>query len=452
MKNYKRLLNASVRHVALLATLLCVVIPLTTSAAQKEPYSVPDTYTPVSEWKQGFDAEAARAFRTKYQAHDYVLGNDNSAFAWLNIQEVITTSPLMRAGKVSQFVQSPNSAIADTVATTKLGTLPLKMAMADSRSRIQAIAVIHKGKLVFERYPGMPETQTHVWNSAAKTMTGLMVHMLQAQGKIDLEARLQDYLTQFKGTPVGRITISNLLHHRSGLDIIETQPNMEDPNHPLGRAMASGVSPRGVKPGESLMDVLRDIKPLRDDQGLVFDYSSLNTQILGLIIENLTGKSWNRVASEMIWSKIGAENDGIIGLSAAGDALNGGVVASTLRDFARFATIFTPSWSAVAREPFVDETYFQQVFAAADLKAFKAGGQGQRMTSDFGADSNLVGSSYKWDALFSDRDMYKAGLGGQGIYVSPETDTAVVWFSTTYRNSLSMAPYARAIVLQHYRD
>jgi hypothetical protein len=42
MKNYKRLLNASFRHVALLVTLLCIVMPLTTSAALKEPYSVPD--------------------------------------------------------------------------------------------------------------------------------------------------------------------------------------------------------------------------------------------------------------------------------------------------------------------------------------------------------------------------------------------------------------------------
>ncbi|MDF2153565.1 hypothetical protein [Vibrio sp. CAU 1672] len=66
------------------------------------------------------------------------------------------------------------------------------------------------------------------------------------------------------------------------------------------------------------------------------------------------------------------------------------------------------------------------------------------MTNDFGKDSGLIGSSYQWDAVFSDGDMYKAGLNGQGIYVSPETDTAIVWFSTAYRNSYSAASCCRA--------
>ena len=64
---------------------------------------------------------------------------------------------------------------------------------------------------------------------------------------------------------------------------------------------------------------------------------------------------------------------------------------------------------------------------------------------------NLPGTSYQWDAIFADGDLYKAGLGGQAIYISPETDTAVVYFSTTWQNSLSMISYARAIVKQKFR-
>ncbi|WP_413110779.1 serine hydrolase domain-containing protein [Thaumasiovibrio sp. DFM-14] len=421
-------------------------------ANEQEVYTIPDTLTPVSVWAEGVSAEKMKQLRQDYSALHYASGNDISAFAYLNLPEVITTTTLYRQGPVAEFDQSPMPQIGNTVATTKLGELPLQQAIDDVRSRMQGIAVVHKGELVFEQYPGMQPHQKHGWASTSKTLTGLLINMLSNEGMIDLEKTASDYLPQFKGKPVGEITIANLLHHRSGLDIVETQENIESMQHPLGRSLAVAVSHRGATTsGETIDSVLMDVEYLREDQGLIFDYSTLNTQVLGLIIEEVTGKNWNDVASERIWTKIGMENDGVVGLSAAGDVLNGGVFASTLRDFARFATAFTPSWNAVAQEPVVPENYLTSVYQASDIDVFKAGGQGQRMIGNFGEDSNPLGSSYKWDSVFADGDMYKAGLGGQGIYVSPETDTVVVWFSATYRNSLSMAPYARAIVEQNFR-
>jgi hypothetical protein len=42
--------------------------------------------------------------------------------------------------------------------------------------------------------------------------------------------------------------------------------------------------------------------------------------------------------------------------------------------------------------------------------------------------------------VFADGDIYKSGFQGQGLYVSPETDTVVVFFSTTYND---LPAYAR---------
>lgn len=420
-------------------------------ASQPEGYQVPDTYSPVSVWAQGISPGQARAFRKDYRATDYASGNDRGTFAYLNMNEVLTTSTLFRQGEVAVLEQATQPQIAQTVASTRLGSMPLVEAMTDPRSRMQAIAVMHRGKLVFEAYPGMRSYQRHVWNSASKTITGLLVHMLNVEGELDLQKTAGYYLPQFKDSSLGSVTVANLLHHRSGLDILETQANMEDPNHPMGAALAAAVSHRGDSRGASVSDVLMGAKPLREDQGLVFDYSSLNTQVLGMIIEDIEGKPWSEVASERIWSKIGMENDAIVGLSDTGDILNGGIFASTLLDFARFATALTPSWKAVADAPLVQEEYYSRVLDAADFDAYQAGYQGQRMIGNFGADCPLLGSSYQWDALFADGDMYKAGLGGQGIYISPATDTAIVWFSSTYRNSMSMAAYARAIVVQNFR-
>lgn len=43
------------------------------------------------------------------------------------------------------------------------------------------------GKVVFESYPGMNPTDTHIWKSASKTVAGLLAVLLEAEGKIDFE-------------------------------------------------------------------------------------------------------------------------------------------------------------------------------------------------------------------------------------------------------------------------
>ncbi|MCU9850413.1 hypothetical protein OEZ60_20730 [Defluviimonas sp. WL0024] len=54
-----------------------------------------------------------------------------------------------------------------------------------------------------------------------------------------------------------------------------------------------------------------------------------------------------------------------------------------------------------------------------------------------------MGTSCQWDAVFADGDLYKSGRGGQCIYISPETDTAVVYFSASWQGSFWVHAYAR---------
>jgi phytoene/squalene synthetase len=50
--------------------------------------------------------------------------------------------------------------------------------------QVQAMMMAHKGKVVFETYPGMNPLDMHVWMSASKTTVGLLVAMLaNGQGR-----------------------------------------------------------------------------------------------------------------------------------------------------------------------------------------------------------------------------------------------------------------------------
>lgn len=422
------------------------------AAVAQDAYTIPDDLTPVSEWADGFTANEAEKFRKAWDASEFSKGSDITSFAYLNISEVIPTVLIGRGpGPVSELESNPMPQIAEVVATTDLGTMPLAGAMADPRSRMQGFMVLNEGKIVYETYPGMPSDAKHVWASSSKTITGLLIHMLVSEGLVDLQAPMRNYLAFTQGSPIGEITVEDVLHMRTGLDYEETQANINDPEHPVAKAFGAALTARGVPIGPGMRELVVKVRPHRAPN-TAFEYSTYNTQMLGDIVAEVTGIPWNEVASERIWKTSGMDGDALLAISAAGEPLTGGIFSATLRDFGRYGLLFTPSWSVVADQRVVPEDYLESVYAAVNPDIYLEAFQGPRMVKAFGENDAPKGQSYQWDAIFEDGDLYKAGLGGQGIYVSPETDTVVVWFSTTWQNSLSMASYARAIVKQLFRD
>ena len=118
----------------------------------------------------------------------------------------------------------------------------------------------------------------------------------------------------------------------------------------------------------------------------------------------------------------------------------------------RYGLLYTPSWKKVAKERVVPEGFFKAAYEAANPDIYLGGDQGPDMVKRFTATGAPIGNAYQWDAVFEDGDLYKSGLCGQALYVSPETDTVVVYFSTTWQNSQAMVPYTREIVKQLFRE
>ena len=419
------------------------------SKSQKE-FSIPAELTPVSEWAHGFTAKQAEHYRTTYSAPDIFAGNDITAFAYLNLSEVVPTALIRRGGPISELKVEKMPEIGDVVATTDLGTIRLKEAIADPRSRLQAIAVAHKGKIVYEEYPGMPRDSQHLWSSTAKTLTGLLIYQLVEEGRIDLHAPVSTYLDFTKGTPIGAIKVEDVLHMRSGLDFEENQANRLNPEHPVSWAFGAALSARGVPVGPSLREIIVKV-PAVDPPNTKYGYSTFNTTVLYWIVEEVTDQPWNQVVSERIWKKVGMGNDALVALSPSGEVLGGGIFAGTLRDFIRYGLLYTPSWKAVAKERVVPEGFFKSICEAVNPDIYLSGGQGPSMVKRFTATGAPVGNAYQWDAVFEDGDLYKSGLCGQALYVSPQTDTVVVYFSTTWQSSQAMVPYTREIVKQIFR-
>jgi CubicO group peptidase (beta-lactamase class C family) len=342
-----------------------------------------------------------------------------------------------------------DASLLDTMTDTVVGKMPLGDLLKNELARILGLLVIHKGKIVLEEYPGMRELDKHCWFSVSKQLLGLTVHILEEEGLIDLEKSVTDYIPEYNSEDWKKVKVKDLLHHNAGMDYVETNANFMNPEHPLAVLTAYSLASRFEESKKSAFDILKDVKSYIEP-GVKYDYASPNTQILGFIVERVTGKKLEDVVAARIWTRAGFESDGHYVLSAQGEPLSGGAFTSRLRDLGRFATLYTPSWNKVADKQIVSDSYWAKVYDKTYADALKRGVETDK--SKYFKDGQSSHATYQWDLVFNDGDMFKAGRYGQGIYVSPETDTLVVWFSSVYMNEVYVPGFARDIVKQVYRD
>ena len=66
------------------------------------------------------------------------------------------------------------------------------------------IAVLHRGKLIYERYFGaLKPHKPHIAMSVTKSFTGVLAGILVTEGKIDPQAQVTDYVPELRASAFG---------------------------------------------------------------------------------------------------------------------------------------------------------------------------------------------------------------------------------------------------------
>ena len=130
--------------------------------------------------------------------------------------------------------------------------------------------------------------------SVSKSFTALAVMQLVEAGKIDLDAGLATYLTEFTGRPAAMITVRQLLTHTSGYSTFQGNESHSDDE--VGEdALARSVA--------GLVDLDPASAP-----GKRWEYSNTNYQLLGRIIEVVSGRSFQQYVGNAILGPIGMDH------------------------------------------------------------------------------------------------------------------------------------------------
>ena len=217
---------------------------------------------------------------------------------------------------------------------------------------MDAMLVLRQGTVVFERYKTMRPFDKHNWFSCTKSTVAVSLALLEHEGKVDVMKPVSHYLPELAGSVWDTVTLRKPSTWPPGSIRQSTKKRMHRTN-PETRLVQMGheyrcACARAGASNQSPVDVLRAMKRTKPGH-TVFEYNSINTYVLQKIVETITKMPLAEFFGDRVWRRIGAQNDGYLGLDKQGHAMGFGFMNSTLRDLGRYGMIYTPSSSILSR-------------------------------------------------------------------------------------------------------
>jgi CubicO group peptidase (beta-lactamase class C family) len=169
-----------------------------------------------------------------------------------------------------------------------------------------SVLVAEGGNIIYSKGFGYADVENKIPNktdtkfrlaSITKQFTATLIMQLVEQGKIKLDGRLSDYLPYYRKDIGEKITISQLMSHTSGMD-----------NYTDNAKFMELETVTNVKPKDFVLKYCSN--DLVSEPGTKWAYSNSGYFILGLVIEEVTGKDYGTVLNENILIPLGMTNSG----------------------------------------------------------------------------------------------------------------------------------------------
>jgi CubicO group peptidase (beta-lactamase class C family) len=194
--------------------------------------------------------------------------------------------------------------------------------------------VLHDGRIAGELYfNGMTAKSQHLSQSVAKSVTSALMGAVFAEAGLDLQAPVTRYVPELAGCGYRDALLWHALDMRSGIKFSEDY--LDRGSEVGGFERASLWKPQ--RPGEpaSSYDFILTLDQARPHGGK-FEYRSIETEILGWVLERTTGLGLAELLGSELWQRMGAEADGYFTVDRAGSCMASGGFNATLRDYGRF--------------------------------------------------------------------------------------------------------------------
>lgn len=310
----------------------------------------------------------------------------------------------------------------DGLRFTPLGAKePMTWADSLAANYTDGIVVLHRGRVVYERYFGaLTEQGQHGAMSITKSFTGTLGAMLVAEGTLDPSRRVADYVPELAASAFGSATVRQVLDMTTGLRFSE---DYADPNAEVWAHAQAGSplpKPKDYAGPRSYYEYLQAVQP-EGRHGDAFAYKTVNSDALGWIIARATKRSAAELLSERIWSRLGAEQDAYMTVDSTGTPFAGGGLNTGLRDLARFGEMLRNGGRHNGQQ-IVPRAVVDDIRRGGDREAFVHAGY-----------TLLQGWSYRnmwWVTHGADGAFMARGVHGQRLYVNPGAGVMIARYAS----------------------
>ena len=317
-----------------------------------------------------------------------------------------------------------------------------KITVADwlKNTYTDAVVVLHKGRVVYERYLNQMRPETpHLLFSVTKSFTGLLAAQLVHEGKIDPNALVTKYVPELAESAWGDMKVREVMDMTGAVRFREvyTDPTSEVFAYAFSSNMLA--PPPNYAGPKNTYDFLKTLKK-EGEHGAGFVYRTVHSEVLGWIVTRVTGKHFTDVVGERLWSKLGMEEDAYMMVDSVGTPLQGAGLNATARDLARFGEMLRRGGEFNGQRV-IDKAVIDDIAKGGDREKFKAGGMAFR-----------AGYSYhnQWWILHNADGAYEAsGIHGQMIHINPAAEMVVIKLSS---HPIAGAGFTHALTLRAWAE
>jgi CubicO group peptidase (beta-lactamase class C family) len=336
----------------------------------------------------------------------------------------------MRELMPSQVIDGTDDPRPLAEATGEVGGIPLPETpwapTVDSllaATETDAFLVVHRGTIVQERYhAGMNRRRRHLLMSVTKSVVSAVAGSLTGSGLLDPDAPVETYVPELARCGYAGASVRTVLDMRSGVKFSEAYLDPDSEVRVMERSM--GWAPRNHGDPLGMYPYILTTTAARPHDG-VFDYRSIETDVLGWICERAAGRRMADLIADLVWRPIGAFHDAEIAADPLGCAVHDGGMSATLRDLGRFGLMLLDHGLVGERQVIPAGWVTDAAYPPADVRAA------------FAASTNepyLPGGWYRSQFWFVPGDagpiLLCLGIHGQMVFVEWSTGLVGVKFSS----------------------
>ena len=207
--------------------------------------------------------------------------------------------------------------------------LPVEVADWVKDRSVTSLLVMKDGKRVTEEYYlGTGPDDLRISWSVAKSFLSALFGIVMQEGAISsLDDPVTKYAPSLKGSAYDGATIRNVLNMSSGVKFNEDYLDFNSDINRMGRVLALGTSMDGFAAG---------LEETEYQPGERWQYVSIDTHVIGMVIRGATGRSIPELLEEKIIIPLGLEKAPNYVTDGYGVAFVLGGLNMTTRDYARF--------------------------------------------------------------------------------------------------------------------